>query len=178
MTHVALLRAVNLGAHGKVAMADLRTLLEGLGFAGVRTLLNSGNVVFDAGSTASGALETQIERAAAKELGLKTDFLVRSAEEWQALMKANPFAAEASDDAAHLVVLACKEAPKAAAVTALAAAIAGRERIAARGAQVYAVYPDGIGRSKLTTALIEKHLGTRVSGRNWNTVQKISDLLG
>ena len=55
MTHVALLRAVNLGAHGKVAMADLRTLLEGLGFAGVRTLLNSGNVVFDAGSTASGA---------------------------------------------------------------------------------------------------------------------------
>ena len=57
------------------------------------------------------------------ELGLKTDFLVRSAEEWQALMKANPFAAEASDDAAHLVVLACKEAPKAAAVTALAAAL-------------------------------------------------------
>jgi uncharacterized protein (DUF1697 family) len=176
--HVALLRAVNLGAHGKVAMGDLRTLLEGLGFANVRTLLNSGNVVFDAGDAAAAALEPRIERAATEELGLQTDFLVRSAKDWRALVKANPFPAEAAEDPAHVLVLACKEAPKPAAVKALAAAIEGRERIAARGAQVYVVYPDGIGRSKLTAARIEKHLGTRVTGRNWNTVQKISDLLG
>lgn len=176
--HVALLRAVNIGAHGKVKMAALRELLQGLEFTDVRTLLNSGNVVFAAGSTTSRSIEAQLEAAAARELGLKTDFFVRSASEWQALIKANPFGDEARDEPGHLLMLTCKEAPAAAAVKALAAAIQGRERVAATGKEIYAVYPDGIGRSKLSAALIEKHLGTRVSGRNWNTVRKVAELLG
>jgi uncharacterized protein (DUF1697 family) len=175
--HVALLRGVNIGSHGKVAMAELRALLEGLGFDNVRTLLNSGNVVFDGGRKSADALETLLESACAKQLGLRTDFFVRSAKEWQAAVAANPFKAEASDDPGHLLLLPCKSAPAAKNVTALQAAIRGNERVAVKGTHLYAVYPDGIGRSKLTTALIEKTLATRVTGRNWNTVLRLAELM-
>jgi uncharacterized protein (DUF1697 family) len=53
-THVALLRGINVGKAKRVAMADLRALLEELGYADVRTLLNSGNVVFTAPRAAKG----------------------------------------------------------------------------------------------------------------------------
>jgi uncharacterized protein (DUF1697 family) len=66
--------------------------------------------------------------------------------------------------------------PTAAQVTALQAAVKGRERVQARGRHAYIVYPDGIGTSKLTIGAIEKHLGTRATGRNWNTVLKMAAL--
>jgi len=62
-------------------------------------------------------------------------------------------------------------------VTALKAAIRGPELVRAQGKQLYLIYPAGIGRSKLTAALIEKHLGTRGTGRNWNTVLKLAALV-
>ena len=67
-----------------------------------------------------------------------------------------------------------KDAPSAAAVKALTAAIKGRETFRAAGRNAYVVYPDGIGRSKLTNALIEKTLETRGTARNWNTVLKLA----
>jgi uncharacterized protein (DUF1697 family) len=60
----------------------------------------------------------------------------------------------------------------------LQAAIAGRETVKAHGPHLYVAYPDGIGTSRLTMPFIEKRLGTRGTGRNWNTVLKIADLLG
>ena len=69
-----------------------------------------------------------------------------------------------------------KDAPDAADVKALQAAVKDREVIRADGRQAYIVYPDGIGRSRLTSALIEKKLGTRGTGRNWNTVVKLNAL--
>jgi uncharacterized protein (DUF1697 family) len=163
MLHIALLRAVNLAAKNMVAMADLRAMVEGLGFQKAQTLLQSGNLVFD--SKPSGArLEGLLEATAKKRLGLETDFFVRTAKEWQALIAANPFPAEARSDPSHLVLDALRQAIK------------GRERVEAEGRQAYAVYPDGIGRSKLTMALIERHLGTSGTGRNWNTVLKLAAL--
>jgi uncharacterized protein (DUF1697 family) len=90
----------------------------------------------------------------------------------------NPFPAEAERDPAHLTVVFLKDAPKAKAVEALAAAIRGREVIQADGRHLYAYYPDGVGRSKLTHALIESKLGTRGTARNWNTVLKLAQLCG
>lgn len=110
--HIALLRAVNVGGHGKVAMADLRTLFAGLGFTDMRTALQSGNVVFGT-AKASAAVERRLEAAATKEIGLQTDFFVRSAKEWDAVIAANPFDAEAADDPGHVVVIALKDAPAA-----------------------------------------------------------------
>ena len=66
-----------------------------------------------------------------------------------------------------------RQAPGAPAIAALRAAIPGRERVEARGREAYFVYPDGVGRSKLTPALIEKHFGGAGTARNWNTVLKL-----
>jgi uncharacterized protein (DUF1697 family) len=175
-TYVALLRAVNLGAHNKVAMRDLCELVTGLGMQDARSLLQSGNLVFRSDVSTTTRLERLLEDAAAKQLSLKTDFFVRSAEDWQAIVAGNPFPQEAERDPGHLLVLFLKDAPDGAAVTALQKAITGREVVRATGRQAYVVYPDGVGRSRLTNVLIEKKLGTRSTGRNWNTVLKLAAL--
>lgn len=160
--HIGLLRAVNLGPHKKVAMGDLRELLTDLGFSDVRSLLNSGNLVFR--SKVSGAkLETMLEREAERRLGLKTDFMVRTAAEWDEVIANNPFPSEARTDPAHLVVMVCKKA----AGTGLKISGANREVVKTAGREIYIVYPDGIGRSKLK-------LDAYGTGRNWNTVLKLA----
>jgi uncharacterized protein (DUF1697 family) len=178
LKHVALLRAVNLAGLNKVSMADLKALFAGLGFEDAQTLLQSGNVVFGGGNTTTAALEQTLERAAAQQLGVDTDFFVRTAKEWQAIIDANPFPREARDDPSHLLAVIVKDELAVTNVTALQKAIVGREVVRATGRCAYIVYPDGIGRSRLTSAVIEKKLGTRGTARNWNTVLKLSALAG
>jgi uncharacterized protein (DUF1697 family) len=175
MAHIALLRGVNLGGHRAVAMADLRELATALGFSEVRTLLNSGNLVFDAGAHTSAQLEALLEGEAEQRLGLRTDFHVRSAGEWRAIIAKNPFPAEAKRDPARLIMFCLKTAPGAKAFTALQAAIKGPERVLGVGRHAYIYYPDGQGRSTLTIGIIDKALN-RGTGRNWNTVLKLAAL--
>ena len=175
--YVGLLRAVNVGGQ-KVAMADLRNMVAGLGFEHVKTLLNSGNVVFDGKARDTAALEDELEAECAKQLEVKTDFMVRNASDWADAMDHNPFDEEAESDPGHLVLICLKAAPKADQVEQLQKDIAGREIAKAHGRNLYIHYKDGIGTSRLTMPFIEKRLGTRGTGRNWNTVLKIADLLG
>ncbi len=177
-THLALLRAVNLAGHKPVAMADLRSFLSGLGFSDARSLLQSGNLVFRGGTLSGARLERFLEAEAEKRLALDTDFFVRTPQEWETIVSSNPFPAEAERDPARLLVVFLKDAPPAGRVRALQAAITGREVVRADGAHAYIVYPDGVGRSRLTHALVEKTLGTRGTGRNWNTVLKLAALAG
>lgn len=174
--HVALLRGVNLGGRTQVAMSDLRDLLIELRFEQVHSLLNSGNLVFSGGRKTGAALERFLETEAEKRLGLRTDFHVRTADEWATIVAKNPFDAEAKRDPSHLVVMFLKKAPTAKAVETLRAAITGPEIIEAVGRQAYIVYPAGIGRSRLTNNLIDSKLGTRGTGRNWNTVLRLAEL--
>jgi uncharacterized protein (DUF1697 family) len=173
VVNIALLRGINVGGRNMVAMADLRMFLEALGFSNARTLLQSGNMVFSGGCGGGDDLERLLERHAAKRLALQADFVVRTADEWADLVRANPFRKEAEADPAHLIVMALKSAPDPDRLAALRAAIKGRERAELVGKQAYLVYPDGMGHSKLTGAVIEKALGTRGTCRNWNTVLKI-----
>jgi uncharacterized protein (DUF1697 family) len=135
-------------------------------------------VVFRSGAHTAAQLERLLEQAALKRLGLETDFFVRTTADWKALIAGNPFPKEAELDPSHLLVVFLKDAPDPENVTALQKAIVGREVVRAKGRHAYVVYPDGIGRSRLTSALIEKKLGTRGTGRNWNTVQKLGALAG
>ena len=172
--HIALLRAINLAGRNPVAMADLRDLLSQLGFQEPRSLLQSGNLVFRSDARSTAALERTLEAEAARRLGLETAFFVRSAAEWKTIVASNPFPEEARRDPQRLLAVCLKDAPGAANVRALREAISGREVVRTEGRTAYIVYPDGVGRSKLTTALLEKKLGTRGTGRNWNTVLKLA----
>lgn len=174
--YIALLRAVNVGG-AKVAMAELRALAEAIGLARPRTLLNSGNLVFEADGAAD-ALEARLEAGIEARFGGPVPVLVRSAEAWDALMAANPYPDEAKADPAHLLVMPLKAAPTPDREAALTAAIKGRERARVVGDVAWLVYPDGIGDSKLTIQVIERHLGTVGTARNWNTVVKLAAAAG
>ena len=175
-THIALLRGNNVGGHKSVVMADLRGFMEELGFDNVRSLLQTGNLVFRSNARTGTDFERMLETEAAKRLDLHTTFLARTAKELRAIIARNPFDHEAEADPGHLVVMFLKDAPQPAAVKALQAAIKGPEIVRAQGKQLYIVYPAGIGESRLTIKLIEAKLGTRGTGRNWNTIQKLAAL--
>lgn len=171
--HVALLRGVNVGGNKGVPMADLKSLATRLSLGESRTVLQSGNLVFNCDGASAAELEARLEAETERQLGVRTEFHVRTALEWADLVKANPFAEEAARDPAHLMLMAFKDAPPAAGLQALMAAHAGPERVKLSGRQAYVVYPEGIGPSRLTPALLDRHLG-RGTGRNWNTVLKIT----
>jgi uncharacterized protein (DUF1697 family) len=171
--HIGLLRAVNVAGHNKIGMAELRALLVSLGMSGVRSLLQSGNLVFESNDGRSEQLESMLEEAAKQRLGPQTDFVVRTRNDWRKIVADNPLREEAEGDPSHLLVMFLKAAPGRSKVEALRKAIKGRETIRSKGRQLYIVYPDGIGRSRLTTKLIEEALGTRGTGRNWNTASKL-----
>ena len=171
--HIALLRAVNVAGRNPIVMAELRNLLTELGFVGVQSLLQTGNLVFRSKAPTGADLEEFLEAETVKRHQLQTDFFVRREEEWKRMIANNPFQDEARRDASHLVVMLLKQVPAANAVETLRASITGPERVSVDGDQAYLVYPAGIGRSRLTNAFVERKLGTRGTSRNWNTVLKL-----
>jgi uncharacterized protein (DUF1697 family) len=159
---VALLRAVNVGGTGTLAMSDLKSLCEGLGFTGVRTYIQSGNVVFASAWTeirVKAALETTLLARMEKH----TDVLVRSATEMAAVLGRNPFP---SVDGKRVSVFFFDQAPKKAVFAAVT--IPGREEVRLVGRELYVHYPDGMGQSKLKLS----NLGV-ATARNINTVAKL-----
>ena len=106
VTCLALLRGVNnVGPATRVAMADLRALFEGLGFRGVRTLLNSGNVVFSVPTGGRGDVRARIKKALASGLGLTSPVIVLSADEVAAAVRDNPLSRVATNPSYLLVLV-------------------------------------------------------------------------
>jgi uncharacterized protein (DUF1697 family) len=167
------LRAVNVVGRNKVAMADLRDLAGDLGLSNPRTLLQSGNLVFETDDRSAADLESLLKSETSTRLGIDTDYLIRSAQEWREIVAGNPFPAEAEDDPGHLLVMPLKSSPEADDVATLQASIKDRELVRHGSRHVYLVYPDGVGRSKLTTQRIEKAMRSRGTARNWNTALKL-----
>src|SRR5262245_61461049 len=159
--HVALLRAINVGGRNLVAMSDLVGMLAALEFTGGKSLLQSGNLIFQNRRPTGAALERLLETETEKRFRVAVDYLVRTAAEWDSIVAHTPFDKEAVADTSHLLVMCLKKAPDAKDVKALQDAIKGTEVVRADGKQLYLVYPEGIGRSKLANTLIERKLGTR-----------------
>jgi uncharacterized protein (DUF1697 family) len=175
-SYIGLLRAVNVGGRNQIAMADLRDLMADLKLGNPRTLLQSGNVVFETDSRRAAELESLLETELQRRLNIAADIVLRSAEEWRELIARNPFKEEAKGDPGRLIVMVLKEAPAPRLVKDLQAGIAGPEIVRGGEKHLYIVYPEGVGRSRLTNANIERTLGTRGTGRNWNTVLKLGAL--
>ncbi|MBI1334776.1 MAG: DUF1697 domain-containing protein [Armatimonadetes bacterium] len=177
MTYFAFLRAINVSGTRKIGMADLRQWMTDLGYGEAKTLLQTGNLVFDGGSRSPRETEVFLRDECEKRLGLSTEFFVRTADELSAIIAGNPFRREAADDPSHLLVLFGGGTATPEQEDSLRARIKGREYFQSSGCDYYFVYPDGIGESKLTIKIIERELGVSVTGRNWNTVLKLGAMI-
>jgi len=175
--HIALLRGVNAAGNRQVTADELNALFGELGHAEVRAGPKVGDLVFTSGDQTGAELQARIEAALMDRFALRTDVYVRTAQAWRALVAANPFPEFAAQDPGWLMTLFLKDAPDKKAVGALRAAIRGREQVRAESRQLYAIYPDGIGGSKLTNGLVEKTLGARITGRSWTTILALEAMI-
>lgn len=168
---VALLRGVNVGPTTKVAMADLRGCFEELGFSEIKTYVNSGNVVFS-GRKASLA---KVEKAIAAVAGWDVPVVLRTQDELNEILEANPLGDVANNASWYLVSFGdAKLDPKKAAD--LDPDGLAPEAFAIRGREAYLWLPNGVQRSPLAKAVNEKRFGVRLTARNWRTVEKLAAL--
>jgi uncharacterized protein (DUF1697 family) len=168
---IALLRGINLGPHKRVSMPELRDLLTGLGYADVRTLLQSGNVVLTS-PAAPAALERDLAEAIADGLGVESRVIVRTRDELAAVVELNPLG-DVADDPKRYTVNFLSGEPDPDGVREIGAADVAPERFAAHGRELYTWHPDGIQRSPLVKLITERRLGVAATARNWNTVTKL-----
>jgi uncharacterized protein (DUF1697 family) len=172
---VALLRGINVGGKRIVPMAELRAIAEKLGFGDVETYIQSGNLIFSGGGGPAAA-ERALEQAIEKRMGFFVDVLVREAATWKKYAAKTPFpdAAQARPNLLHLAL--CKQKPGPGALTLLRER-ATTERIELAGDALWIDFKDGVARSKITPALLDRAVGSCVTARNYKTVQILRDTL-
>ena len=176
-THVALLRALNVGGNHVLGMEALAGLFTAAGCRHVRTYIQSGNVLFDADATLASRLPDLVPKAMAKAHGFQVPVLVRGALELAAVAKAHPFADKGIDPKwLHVGFLA--EAPAKAKAAGLDPQRSPGDRFKVLGKEVYLHFGNGAGKTKLTAPYFDAKLGTTITLRNWNTVQKLVELMG
>ncbi len=173
--YVALLRGINIGAKKRIAMADLKALVEGLGCTGVATYVNSGNVVFNSGSGDETTLAESIEAALMARHGLDVPVAVRSGPELAAIVAANPFP-EHANQPKTLHVSFLSEEPAADLVEALARVERGEDDYRVVGRNVYLHYPNGMSGAVFMVNGLDRALAVTSTSRNWRTVLKLADM--
>jgi uncharacterized protein (DUF1697 family) len=170
---IALFRGINVGKAKRVAMADLKAMIEELGFTDVRTLLNSGNVVFQGGRSAPAGSAKRIAAALTKRTGIVANALVLESRTLMAVIAGNPFA-DLTDDHSRLLVGFHVDAERAP-FEALKREFAS-EAFAVGADACYLHCPDGILHSRIGDALVGPKFRDRVTTRSWATALKLEAL--
>jgi uncharacterized protein (DUF1697 family) len=169
---IVLLRAVNVGGR-KLIMADLRAAAEHHGFANVSTYIQSGNLLLTS-DLEEAVVESEIEALIEREFGLAATAIARTADRFARLAATNPFP-EALPNRLHLCLT--KQPPRPGCAAAIQARGQHGERAQIAGEAVWIDFPEGAGSSKLTPAFLDKAAGSPLTARNWNTVQKLIELV-
>ena len=172
---VALLRGVNVGRAKRVPMAELRSLLDAFGYTNVKTILNSGNAVFDSTDRSTTAHAARIHAAIVDKLAVDVTVIVKSAREMAAIASGNQLASGALDPSRLLVVFT--DAPRALEELAVLTSLVQPPEQRHTGEHaMYLWCANGILESNAAAALLDK-IGRNATTRNWATVLKISALL-
>lgn len=164
---VALLRGVNVGGNRKLTSSDLKAACENAGLAEVRTLLQSGNVVFRSRGPVSAK---RIEDAVRGQTGVETRVVLRSAAELKRIVEAMPFHGEYHPSAVLVTFL---DGELSADTRSMLESLVKSEELHFAKREIYVYYPHGIATSKLSNAMTEKKLGVVATARNWNTVNAL-----
>jgi uncharacterized protein (DUF1697 family) len=172
---IALIRGINVGRAKRVAMADLRALVEGLGYREVKTLLNSGNIVFTALGNARRDAASKIEKAMATKLGVTARVAVITAAELASAIDENPLLTQASANPSRLLLTVLNDPADRKRLEVLSKEEWAPEAFALGKRVAYLWCPDGIITSRLMKA-VERALGDHGTSRNWTTMVKLSSL--
>jgi uncharacterized protein (DUF1697 family) len=174
-TWVALLRGINVGGKNLLPMTDLTRLFEKAGCAGVRTYIQSGNVLFTASRARAEKLPGPIASGIADRFGYRIQVVLRTAADLGETIGNNPFLqAGAPENWLHVLFLASQ--PDAGRVAALDPLRSPPDAFAVRGRAIYLQLPNGVANTKLTNAYFDSRLATISTGRNWRTVLKLFEL--
>jgi uncharacterized protein (DUF1697 family) len=174
-TWVGLLRGINVGGKNLLPMTDLTRLFEEAGCAGVRTYIQSGNVLFTASRARAEKLPGLIASGIGDRFGYRVPVLLRTAAELGEAIRQNPFLeAGAPENWLHVLFLANQ--PDAGRVAALDPLRSPPDAYAVRCREIYLQCPNGVGRTKLTNTYFDSRLATISTGRNWRTVLKLFEL--
>lgn len=173
-TFITLLRGVNVGKAKRVPMEAFRELLSGLGYTNVRTLLNSGNAVFDAAGGASARHAKAIATAIAAQLSIEVPVVVKSARQIAAIVNANPLADSAKDHSRLLVVFT-QDKKELSALERIGPLVAPEEGFAVGEHAAYLYCAGGILESRAGAALLGA-AGRTATTRNWATTLKLHAL--
>lgn len=173
----AMLRGINLGRR-QLKKGDLIAAAESCGFTDARTLLASGNVVFEAGRARAGAIEEALHDAVEKIAGIKAEVFARNRAQLEQVIEANPFPEVGRERPSQLLVFFHREPVPATSLKLIAEQYDGPERLAAVGHELFIDYPEGMGRSKLDPAMAKLKVRLpKGTGRNWNTVTRLAAML-
>jgi uncharacterized protein (DUF1697 family) len=174
--YVALLRGINIGAHKRVKMDDLRESFEGLGFERVKTYIQSGNVVFKAGKSSSLALGKRIEERIVSDFGFSASVMVRTSDELGKTIDANPFLKQRGIDLEKLHVTFLEDIPPASGLKKLAEFTVAPDQSRCVGKEIFLYLPNGFSASSLWKVPWEKALAVVTTTRNWRTVNTIYEM--
>ena len=172
--HILLLRGINLAARNRIAMADLRGVLEDADFDDVRTYLQSGNVVV-ASKAKSDDVARKTERLIAKHFGLDIAVVARSRAQLARIVERNPLQKVAKNPKRYQVSFLASK-PGRDVIERVEAAAEPPEQVVAIGREIYAWHPETIARSRLWTLLAGQKLGVIATARNWTTVTSLLEL--
>lgn len=172
-TYIALLQSVVLTPEHHVIMAELRAMVEALGYRNVRSLVSTGNLVFEADNTTLPEIEDKLELAFEETFGKHVDFIVRCDCDWLALASLNPFP-DGQEGAIAVRLMRNPLTP--ATLEALRAKATEKQRIAVIGCDIWIDFADKASEPKLLSALGTKRMGVGTV-RNWNTVRGLVDMI-
>lgn len=173
--YAVLLRGVNLGARNKVPMADLRTGLTEHGYADVASYLQSGNIVLTSDESPD-EIATSVSALIAQRYGVTSPCLIRTGPELQAVIDAHPLSAIA-DNGSRMFALFLSADLDPARLAERDPRILDPDGVRIGDRVVYQWCPDGAHQAPNVSAYLERHHKITVTGRNWNTLTALADLL-
>ncbi len=173
---ISMLRGVNVGGHNKVKMEALRALYESLKLRDAQTYVQSGNVIFGTEERDITRLTKRIEDGIEGKFGFRPDVILRTAAEMRGVIAKNPFAKRRGIEPSKLLVSFLASDPGEEAREKVLQIKCDPEELRIDGRELYIHFPNGIGRSKLSWAALDKALKTPGTGRNWNSVTKMMEI--
>jgi len=177
--YTALLRGINVGGHHKVPMAELKKLLEGMGFADVKTLLNSGNIIFNSTQETIEMLEDKMSSQLENRFGFPVPVLVREGKVIQAMISADPFKDVEVTKNIRLYVTFLQQPPEEKIPFDIpwTSDDDSFKIISATEMEIFSILDLSRGRTVDSMAILEKTFGKNITTRNWNTILRIGKLL-